>query len=197
MSYVCIDLGCIALLSFLATKISLFENVALQWCLWIAYWIVQAWFGVGIWILAHECGHGAFSDYPLLNSCVGLVLHSMVMIPFFSWKYSHAKHHKATGHKDKDMVFIPTTREASRERWGVQESTPPPERTRDGDRPLISDTPLDAVLFLAGILIAGFPLYLLKNLGGQTYPKAKWVSHYFPNAPIFEPKQGIFCFGSL
>eukprot|EP00983_Pelagomonas_calceolata_P119752 1160634-Pelagomonas_calceolata.AAC.5 len=27
----------------------------------------------GVWVIAHECGHGAFSDYTWLNDAVGLV----------------------------------------------------------------------------------------------------------------------------
>jgi len=27
----------------------------------------------GIWVIAHECGHGAFSDHAWVNDSVGLV----------------------------------------------------------------------------------------------------------------------------
>ena len=40
-----------------------------------------------------------------------MILHSYLIVPYFSWKFSHAKHHKATGHLTKDMVFIPYTKE--------------------------------------------------------------------------------------
>ena len=33
----------------------------------LLYWVI--WFG--LWILAHECGHGAFSDYQNINDFIG------------------------------------------------------------------------------------------------------------------------------
>ncbi|EER10926.1 conserved hypothetical protein, partial [Perkinsus marinus ATCC 50983] len=65
------------------------------WCVYI-FW--QGVFFTGIWVMGHECGHGAFSPYPLVNDCVGFVLHSALLVPYFSWQYSHARHHKFTNH---------------------------------------------------------------------------------------------------
>jgi omega-6 fatty acid desaturase (delta-12 desaturase) len=53
--------------------------------------------GTGLWVLAHECGHGAFSPSRTFNNVVGWVLHSALLVPYFSWQLSHSKHHKATG----------------------------------------------------------------------------------------------------
>ena len=39
----------------------------------------------GIWVIAHECGHQAFSKYQLVNDSVGLVMHSCLLVPYFSW----------------------------------------------------------------------------------------------------------------
>ncbi len=33
----------------------------------------QGAFATGVWVIAHECGHGAFSDYGWVNDAVGLV----------------------------------------------------------------------------------------------------------------------------
>ena len=40
-------------------------------------------------VIAHECGHGAFSKSEALNDAVGLVVHSLLLVPYFSWKFSH------------------------------------------------------------------------------------------------------------
>jgi omega-6 fatty acid desaturase (delta-12 desaturase) len=177
----------IASLVLFATKINTFPDF-LQIPAWLFYFVFQGFVGVGIWILAHECGHGAFSDYTTLNSVVGWVLHSIDLIPFFSWKYTHAKHHKATGHMTKDMVFIPSTRSMLLGRDGrAAEYQGPVDPMIEDEEHLLEETPLYAVLFLTGILLAGFPAYLLYNLGGQ--PQKQWVSHYFPNAPIFDAHQ--------
>lgn len=61
----------------------------------------------GIWVIGHECGHGAFGDNWLQNDIVGFVLHSMLLVPYFSWKYSHNKHHKYTNHLVLGDTHVP------------------------------------------------------------------------------------------
>ena len=36
----------------------------------------------GLWVVAHECGHRAFSDSELICDVVGLVLHSALLVPY-------------------------------------------------------------------------------------------------------------------
>lgn len=33
-----------------------------------------------------------------------MVLHSLLLVPYHSWRFSHSRHHKATGHMTKDQV---------------------------------------------------------------------------------------------
>lgn len=89
LSYVAVDVSMATALVVAASNIHRLPS-ALQFPAWVAYSIAQGIVGVGLWILAHECGHGAFSDYTMLNNCVGWVLHSVVGIPFFSWKFTHS-----------------------------------------------------------------------------------------------------------
>lgn len=46
---------------------------------------VQGAVCTGLWVIAHECGHQAFSKWQLLNDSVGIVLHSCLLVPYFSW----------------------------------------------------------------------------------------------------------------
>jgi fatty acid desaturase len=62
----------------------------------------------GLWVIAHECGHGGFSDSTLVNDVVGWVVHSSLLVPYFSWKISHRRHHAATNNLSRDEVFVPT-----------------------------------------------------------------------------------------
>jgi omega-6 fatty acid desaturase (delta-12 desaturase) len=39
----------------------------------------------GVWVIAHECGHQAFSSSQLVNDTVGFILHSCLLVPYFSW----------------------------------------------------------------------------------------------------------------
>lgn len=44
--------------------------------LWSLYGFANGLVGTGLWVLAHECGHQAFSESKALNNAVGWVLHS-------------------------------------------------------------------------------------------------------------------------
>lgn len=147
-------------------------------------WALQSYllglFGFGLWILAHECGHGAFSDYQNVNDFVGWVLHSYLIVPYFSWKFSHAKHHKATGHLTRDMVFIPYTKEEYTKTHGVMKISE-----------LAEESPIYTFIVLVFQQLAGLQTYLLINATGQeiTTHSGLAKSHYTPTSPIFEKNQ--------
>ena len=65
---------------------------------WIAYAYVAGTAATGCWVAAHECGHGAFSDNRTIQDTVGYILHSLLLVPYFSWQRSHAVHHSKTNH---------------------------------------------------------------------------------------------------
>ena len=75
--------------------------------LWIAYAFVTGTAAMGLWVLAHECGHGAFSDNRALQDAVGYILHSLLLVPYFSWQRSHAVHHQHTNHIYGERHFSP------------------------------------------------------------------------------------------
>lgn len=64
----------------------------------------------GVWVLAHECGHQSFSESELANNIVGTILHSVLLVPYHSWRITHGKHHNNTGSCENDEVFAPSTR---------------------------------------------------------------------------------------
>lgn len=53
--------------------------------LWILYSVVNGTFATGVWVLGHECGHKAFSENDLLNDILGYILHTPLLVPYFSW----------------------------------------------------------------------------------------------------------------
>ena len=87
LRYVAQDLAMAGALGYAATWISVLPAAA-GWLLWPAYWAACGTVLTGVWVLAHECGHGGFSDSTLLNDFVGWVLHSLLLVPYFSWKYT-------------------------------------------------------------------------------------------------------------
>ncbi|CAB9528112.1 Delta(12) acyl-lipid conjugase (11E,13E-forming) [Seminavis robusta] len=82
-----------------------------QWWAWRAAWniygVVMGYAIGGLWCIGHECGHGAFSDYPVVNGTVGWICHSALLVPYFSWAFSHAKHHRRTNDMVHGETHIP------------------------------------------------------------------------------------------
>ena len=75
--------------------------------IWILYAILSGTTSMGLWVLAHECGHGAFSDNRKLETLVGYCLHSFLLVPYFSWQRSHAVHHAFTNHITDGETHVP------------------------------------------------------------------------------------------
>ena len=169
------NVGICALLFYGATWI---EHLSLplwtQWVLWPAYWFVQGAYMFGLWILAHECGHEAFSEYGMVNDFFGLILHSFVLVPYHSWKYSHRKHHMNTGSAENEEVFVPPTRSRVEPLW----------------QEMLEESPLFNFVRMLGFLFVGLlPLYLVFNFSGPLKYKGKNANHFSPSAVIFLPKQ--------
>lgn len=71
------------------------------------YWLLQGTMLWAVFVLGHDCGHGSFSNYGLLNDIIGNFLHAAILVPYYPWKLSHKHHHKNTGNIDKDEIFYP------------------------------------------------------------------------------------------
>lgn len=74
---------------------------------WTAYSAVTGTVAMGLWVLAHECGHGAFSPNKTIQDTVGYVLHSLFLVPYYSWQRSHAVHHQYTNHMELGETHVP------------------------------------------------------------------------------------------
>lgn len=161
------------------------------------YGILCGMFGTGIWILAHECGHQAFSESRNLNDFVGWVLHSALLVPFFSWKLSHHKHHASTGNIEKDMAWVPATRFEYARGFAKNLGHDISE--------LCEETPI-ATLFHTVVVqqLLGWFIYLTSNHTGHNFHARQkegrgkdgkrngfgtGVSHFDPRSPIYEAKE--------
>eukprot|EP00250_Pteridium_aquilinum_P000344 c10382_g1_i1 orf=195-1328(-) len=168
-SYLLVDLT-IASAFLYATKFITFPGV-LGWIAWSLYWMAQGCVLTGVWVIAHECGHHAFSDYALVDDIVGLVLHSWLLVPYFSWKYSHRRHHSNTGSLSRDEVFVPKTKDRIGFVW------------------LLYSNPVGRLFSIVITLTLGWPLYLLFNVSGRPYDR--FASHFDPNGPIFNNRERV------
>jgi len=170
-SYVIFDLTIAFLLFYLATNYIDLLPKPLPHLAWLIYGFVQGCVLTGIWVLAHECGHHAFSDYQWLDDTVGLILHSCLLVPYFSWKYSHRRHHSNTGSMEKDEVFVPKRKEGLR--WFAKYLNNPPGR----------------FMTLTITLTLGWPLYLIFNVSGRKYER--FACHYDPYGPIYSDRERL------
>ncbi|GJN88152.1 hypothetical protein Rhopal_001109-T1 [Rhodotorula paludigena] len=157
---------------------------AAKWSLWSVYWILQGWVGTGVWILGHECGHQAFSTSKTINNTMGLFLHSFVLVPYHSWRISHAKHHAATGHMTRDEVFVPRT--ASFRKVAPTGKKLKVSKGVELDE-LLEDAPLYRLTWVLVQQLFGWPAYLFSNASGQLWYPA-WTNHFDPKSLIFDAR---------
>ncbi|GAU37529.1 hypothetical protein TSUD_21350 [Trifolium subterraneum] len=170
-SYVIVDLTIASIVAYIATNyfFTLPRNLFLL--AWPIYWAIQGCILTGVWVIAHECGHHAFSNYQWVDDLAGLVLHSCLLVPYFSWKYSHRRHHSNTGSLERDEVFVPK------------------KKPQIGWYFKYLDNPLGRFLTLTITLTLGWPLYLAFNVSGRPYDR--FASHYDPYGPIYSDRERL------
>lgn len=173
-SYLIVDLMAAAALYAAATTAFHRLSPPLNALAWAAYWAVQGCVLTGVWVIAHECGHHAFSDYQWVDDLVGMVCHSALLVPYFSWKYSHRRHHSNTASLERDEVFVPKPK--SKLSWYSKYLNNPPGRA----------------VSLAITLGLGWPLYLAFNVSGRPYDR--FACHYDPYGPIYSRRERLQIF---
>jgi len=150
------------------------------------------WMGTiltGHWVLGHECGHGAFSSSQTLNDIVGFILHQALLVPYFAWQYSHAKHHRRTNNLVDGESHVPSTKEEI----GLKE-------VHTDYAALFDHIGEDAfaVFQLWTHLAIGWPLYLLGvastgrlSYTGEKLKEGDVMDHFRPDSKMFPPKMRV------
>ncbi|CCM05407.1 uncharacterized protein FIBRA_07624 [Fibroporia radiculosa] len=152
--------------------------------LWAGYWFWASVVLTGFWTLGHEraqCGHDALFPVPAANAALGLLLHTFILTPYFSWRTTHRHHHKGTNHLDRDETYHPATRDDLQ--------LPPEHLAKFMDyEELVEETPLFTMYKMVLRQFLGFQLYLIHNRkGNPKYPP--WTSHYKPSSLLFRPEE--------
>jgi len=143
--------------------------------LWLAYGVVTGTVAMGLWVLAHECGHGAFSSNRLLQDSVGYILHSLLLVPYFSWQRSHAVHHSRTNHIGEGETHVPPVIDGVAPR-----ETPGGAGYLDVARQM--GVRAHGALQLFMHLVIGWPAYLLAGATGG--PVRGVTNHFVPTRPF-------------
>ncbi|MBC8351339.1 MAG: fatty acid desaturase [Planctomycetes bacterium] len=144
----------------------------LTWA-WLPVWIGYAMFtgtaATGCWVVAHECGHRAYTRHNWLQDIIGYTLHSALLVPYFSWQRSHALHHARTNHLDEGETHVPLrdTTKAGKA-WARWQNA-------------IGDEAFAIFNMLVKFLI-GWPLYLATGASGG--PSRGMTNHFWPAKPF-------------
>jgi omega-6 fatty acid desaturase (delta-12 desaturase) len=82
--------------------------------------VPAAGFLVRLFMIQHDCGHGAFFKNRLANDWVGRVIGVLTLTPYDWWRRTHAVHHATTGnldHRGIGDVDTLTVREYQTRSW--------------------------------------------------------------------------------
>ncbi|CAL4904658.1 unnamed protein product [Urochloa decumbens] len=159
LSYVARDVAVVAALALAAAALG--DSSYWAALLWPLYWAAQGTMFWALFVLGHDCGHGSFSDIPALNSAVGLLLHSFILVPYHGWRISHRTHHQNHGHIERDESWHPITEKL------YQQLEPRTKKLR----------------FTVPFPLLAFPVYLWYRSPGKT------GSHFLPSSDLFTPKE--------
>ena len=189
--YVGQDLLGIAVCICLRQYVELIPFVTIRIVCSVVLFIIQGAFMTGLWILGHECGHGAFSPNLIVNNTVGCIIHSMFLIPYWSWKYTHGQHHSNANSMESDTVFVPNTYKDI-------------AKKNNNDR----GSAISRFFCIIRMSLIGFFVYLLFDVNGlhsHSHKKHKkynnsssygWQSHFNPFCPLFNKSQRKCVIGS-
>ncbi|VAI06765.1 unnamed protein product [Triticum turgidum subsp. durum] len=122
-------------------------------------WVKDPWRSMSY--VLRDVGHGSFSSNPKLNSVVGHILHSSILVPYNGWRISHRTHHQNHGHVEKDESWHPL-----------------PQRLYNS-----LDNMTKKLRFSMPFPMLAFPLYLFARSPG------KEGSHFNPNSDLFQPNE--------
>ena len=94
----------------------------------LGYWLClllavpAAGFLVRLFMIQHDCGHGAFFRHRLANDWVGRLIGVLTLTPYDFWRRTHAIHHSTSGNLDRrgigDVDTLTVDEYLARSRWG-------------------------------------------------------------------------------
>lgn len=188
LGFIFADLTAIAGLTILGLRISSLESWIARACAWTIYGWAQGLIFTGLWILAHECGHAALFKSRLVNDVWGFILHTFLAVPYFPWKYTHARHHRYANNMEKDTVFVPSRGRESQMVDYLCEMLD-----------LGEDAPIVNFVVLLGHQLIGWQAYLLgfvtageNSLSHSKREDSTRQSHFDPQSDVFRDEEKPF-----
>jgi omega-6 fatty acid desaturase (delta-12 desaturase) len=98
--------------SVIELAISFLPLAVLWFAMWAAVHFVGFWlalliavpaagFLVRLFMIQHDCGHGAFFPHKQVNDWTGRVIGVLTMTPYDAWRRAHSMHHATSGNLDR------------------------------------------------------------------------------------------------
>ncbi len=92
------------------------------WWLTLLLVVPAAGFLVRLFMIQHDCGHGAFFRHRLANDWTGRVLGVLTLTPYDYWRRNHAIHHATSGSLERrgigDIDTLTVREYLALSRWG-------------------------------------------------------------------------------
>jgi omega-6 fatty acid desaturase (delta-12 desaturase) len=91
-----------------------------EWIVLSVVWPIYGLVLVGLFVIGHDCGHGAFSRHRSVNTVIGYGLMSMMLNGFHTWKLTHNHHHAYTQLRGQEVdwgAYLQTESELAGRTW--------------------------------------------------------------------------------
>lgn len=92
------------------------------WWLGLLLALPAAGFLVRLFLIQHDCSHGAFFRHKLANDWIGRIAGVVTLTPYSLWRRAHALHHASTGNLDRrgigDIDTLTVDEYRARPFWG-------------------------------------------------------------------------------
>lgn len=94
----------VTVVPLVALWVAAYLCLAVSYVLSLLILVPAAFFLVRLFIIQHDCGHGAFFKSTKANDWTGRVLGVFTWTPYDVWRHDHALHHATSGNLDKRGV---------------------------------------------------------------------------------------------
>lgn len=79
----------------------MYRSLAVSYWITLALSVLAAGFLTRIFIIFHDCGHGAFFKSQKANDVLGFITGVLTLSPYYGWRHEHAVHHATAGDLDR------------------------------------------------------------------------------------------------
>ena len=119
-----------SLVEIAVTALPFFALWAAAWlAFYLGYWWATVFFSipagvflVRLFMIQHDCGHGAFFARRWMNDWAGRIIGVLTLTPYDYWRRTHAVHHATAGNLDRrgmgDIDTLTVREYAAMGRWG-------------------------------------------------------------------------------